>query len=464
MRKKPSYEEREKQVKALKKSVFESREIEQKFRENEQKYHNLYEDAPIGYFSVNPDDGSILRVNTEALRLIGYKKQELKRMKVFDLYADTPHGVPKAKAVFERFQAGESIREEELHMKRKDGKTIWINLYVEPVRAASGKIVESRSMVIDISKRKMAEDTLRKSEESYRWLVEAMNDGLSILDSTASVKYLNDKFCKMLKYQREEIIGRPIVHFLPESHQKIFKEQFERRKKQESTCYEMVFIRKDGRELPTIVSGTPIFEDGNRFNGAFAVITDISDRKKMEMELETRAAKLEKFNTTLKALLKEREQDQTELLNNKSKLEKTNKELVETNRAISVLARNIDKNRQEMESTVAKAINSKLMPLVENLRKAKNLESHRADLDILAANIQSLTSEFTGGENLMASLTPTELRIATMIKAGLKSQEIGDKLCVSLHTAKTHRRNIRKKFNISNSRINLASYLQAIMW
>ena len=457
MQKISSYEELEKQAKSLKKPVFE-------FREIEQKYHNLYEDAPIGYFSVNPDDGSILRVNNEALRLTGYKKQDLKRMKVFDLYADTPYGVPKAKAVFERFQAGKSIREEELHMKRKDGRTIWINLYVEPVRAASGKIVESQSMVIDISKRKMAEDALRKSLESYRWLVEAMNDGLSILDSTASVKYLNDKFCKMLKYKREEIIGRPIVHFLPEPDQKIFKEQFARRKKQESTCYEMVFIRKDGRELPTIVSGTPIFEDGNCFKGAFAVITDISDRKKMEMELETRTAKLEKLNTTLKVLLKEREQDKTELLNNESKLENKNKELMETNRAISVLARNIDKNRQEMESTVARAINSQLMPLFENLRKAKTLESCRVDLDILAANVQSLTSEFASGENLMVSLTPTELRIATMIKVGLKSQEIADKLCVSLHTAKTHRRNIRKKLNISNSRINLVSYLQSIMW
>ena len=117
-----------------------------------------------------------------------------------------------------------------------------------------------------------------------------------------------------------------------------------------------------------------------------------------------------------------------------------------------------------MESTVARAINSQLMPLFENLRKAKTLESCRVDLDILAANVQSLTSEFASGENLMVSLTPTELRIATMIKVGLKSQEIADKLCVSLHTAKTHRRNIRKKLNISNSRINLVSYLQSIMW
>jgi DNA-binding CsgD family transcriptional regulator len=66
--------------------------------------------------------------------------------------------------------------------------------------------------------------------------------------------------------------------------------------------------------------------------------------------------------------------------------------------------------------------------------------------------------------NLMASLTPAEVRVATMIKNDLESQKIADKLFVSLHTVKTHRRNIRKKLNIKNAQINLANYLKSIMW
>ena len=122
----------------------------------------------------------------------------------------------------------------------------------------------------------------------------------------------------MLGYQRDEIIGRPIDHFIPESDRKIFKHHFARRKKMESTRYEMAFIQKDGREIPTIVSGAPIFDGGKHFKGAFAVITDISNRKKLETELESRAAELEELNTALKVMLKEREQDKTELLNHKS--------------------------------------------------------------------------------------------------------------------------------------------------
>jgi DNA-binding CsgD family transcriptional regulator len=64
----------------------------------------------------------------------------------------------------------------------------------------------------------------------------------------------------------------------------------------------------------------------------------------------------------------------------------------------------------------------------------------------------------------MAALTPTELQVASMIKKGLPSRKIADRLYISLHTIKSHRRNIRKKLNIQNSGINLESYLRSTMW
>jgi DNA-binding CsgD family transcriptional regulator len=84
-------------------------------------------------------------------------------------------------------------------------------------------------------------------------------------------------------------------------------------------------------------------------------------------------------------------------------------------------------------------------------------------LDFLAANLNNLSNDLTGQTNLLDSLTPTELRVASMIKKGHLSQKIADKLNVSLHTVKSHRRSIRKKLNIQNSAINLASYLRSIM-
>jgi PAS domain S-box-containing protein len=428
MRNKLSHKELEQRVKALEKEVLNHKKAEQSLRTIKKKYQDLFENAPIAYFSISPDDGSILRVNSEATRLLGYKKKDLKQMKVFDLYADTQHGIPKAKQLFKRFQAGESIREEELQMKCRDGEAVWINLNVETVKDHDGRILESRSMVIDISKRKMAEEALRKSEKRYRLLVETMNDGLIVMDKKASLEYLNDKFCEMLGYQRDELLGRPIVDFLLEPNQTMFKKQFARRKKGEGTRYEMTFIRKDGREVPTIISGMPIFDDGKRFKGTFAVVTDITDRKKMETKLGTRATDLGELNIALKVLLKRRELDKTKL-----------------------------------EEKVLINVNTMIMPYLEKLKMDRLNDIQRTYLDILEYNLNDIISPFASRLSFSyLKLTQKEIEVANLIKYGKTTKEIADFLNLSSRTIESHRKNIRKKLGIQNDKSNLRSYLSSL--
>ena len=83
-----------------------------------------------------------------------------------------------------------------------------------------------------------------------------------------------------------------------------------------------------------------------------------------------------------------------------------------------------------------------------------------ADLDVLETNLNSL---FTGSEHLeiIHSLTDQEMRVAALIKRSLTNHKISDLLCISEHTVKTHRKNIRKKLKIKNSTINLSSYLKS---
>ena len=65
----------------------------------------------------------------------------------------------------------------------------------------------------DISDRKRAERALRQSEKRYRMLVETMNDGLGVQDEHGVWIYVNDRFCEMLGYPRDEMIGRPRDRF-----------------------------------------------------------------------------------------------------------------------------------------------------------------------------------------------------------------------------------------------------------
>ena len=168
MLKKPTYEELEQRIKELEKEAVKRKRAEKAVQESEERYRDLYENAPNAYFSVSVEDGSILRCNTAALNLLGYDKDTLMEMNVFDLYANTSHGISKAQKTFKHFRNGESIRDVELQMKHKDGYPIWVSLSIEPVLDRNGNVTESRSMVIDITDHKRAENALLDREATLK--------------------------------------------------------------------------------------------------------------------------------------------------------------------------------------------------------------------------------------------------------------------------------------------------------
>ena len=142
--------------------ITERKRAEQALLETKEWYRDLYEEAPIAYFTVGVD-GHIRTANRSACDLLGYTVDELVGRPVFDLYAHTPAGKEKARETFKRFRAGGDIGEEELEMRRADGRPVWISLSVRSVRNGEGRIVESRSMVLDITERKRAEEELEQS-------------------------------------------------------------------------------------------------------------------------------------------------------------------------------------------------------------------------------------------------------------------------------------------------------------
>jgi PAS domain S-box-containing protein len=131
-----------------------------------------------------------------------------------------------------------------------------------------------------------AEQALRENEQRYRMLVETMNDGLGLINRNGVFTYLNDKHCQMLGYSRDEIIGHSITDFLDESSQQKFDEKWAKPKRKKNKNYELVWKRKDGQQITTIISPQPIFDARNNFQGAFAVVTDITEHKRAEEELQ----------------------------------------------------------------------------------------------------------------------------------------------------------------------------------
>jgi DNA-binding CsgD family transcriptional regulator len=194
------------------------------------------------------------------------------------------------------------------------------------------------------------------------------------------------------------------------------------------------------------------------------VIRDITLRKRFEEALGKSHNDLERRvrerTNVLMEVTKKLEGKQKELIRHRLDLEKANKELFQTNTALSVLARNIDRKRDEVEKKIAQSISSQIMPLLEEIKYDNIPEKTRAKLDVLEAYLNDLTPKAVRGHDIIISLSAMELRVGMMIKNGFSSEEIARLMHISPHTVKTHRKSIRRKLNIKNADINLASYLK----
>jgi len=137
----------------LEQQIAERKRAEQVLRESEDRYRDLYEEAPTAYFSVGTDS-RIEQANRSATEILGYSREELVGRPVSDLYADTPNGKAAAGGVFRRFLSGEEIRDQELEARRADGSSVWVSLSVRPIRDKEGRVVASRSIMVDITEQK----------------------------------------------------------------------------------------------------------------------------------------------------------------------------------------------------------------------------------------------------------------------------------------------------------------------
>ena len=160
--------------------------------------------------------------------------------------------------------------------------------------------------------------------------------------------------------------------------------------------------------------------------------------------------------------LVELSQSQEALQVRTQRLETLNRELTEISNALSVLARSIDRVKQETEQRVRRQVRSLINPLLENCGQDRNLARYENHLEMLRTYIEDTAFDITSDLPAVADLSAQELRIAYMIKTGMIIREIAGRLHVSPETVKTHRRNIRKKLGLQGTRRNLHAYLQSM--
>jgi PAS domain S-box-containing protein len=144
---------------------------EQRLRDSEERYRDLYEEAPNAYVSLDLD-GKLIGVNRTATRLLGRPAGELVGSLLTDHCADSPAGRPRALAALERLRAGEDVPGIEVQLARPDRAPLWVNLSLRPVRGAGGRVEAGRSIWMDVTARVLAELEQARLEEQNLYLQE----------------------------------------------------------------------------------------------------------------------------------------------------------------------------------------------------------------------------------------------------------------------------------------------------
>jgi DNA-binding CsgD family transcriptional regulator len=141
-------------------------------------------------------------------------------------------------------------------------------------------------------------------------------------------------------------------------------------------------------------------------------------------------------------------------------LEAQRKNLEEANTALKVLLKQREEDKAALENRILINIKDLISPYVDKL-KDKNLKSgEKALIDIIDSNLKDIVSPLL--QRLTAAkiiLTPQEIQVAALVKEGKSSKEIADVMNVSTTTISFHRKNLRKKLGLDNTRKNLRAYL-----
>jgi DNA-binding CsgD family transcriptional regulator len=140
------------------------------------------------------------------------------------------------------------------------------------------------------------------------------------------------------------------------------------------------------------------------------------------------------------------------------------KALQESNTALRTVLARIEQEKQEIRQDIMMNVEKILMPILHTLA-LQLTPAQTTYVEMLQTNLNEITSPFISQLSLSYhSMTPTEIAICNMIRIGMRTKEIAEMRGVSEATINRHREKIRRKLNITNQEVNLATFLQSSMW
>ena len=253
--------------------ITDRKQSEAALRESEEKFRNIFSEISDAVF-IHDMEGRFLEVNDVACKRLGYSREEMLTMSPVDI--DEPEF---ARQVSVRMQAISLNKQQffEATHRRKDGSTLPVEIHSRTIQYCGMPCIIS--VARDVTERKQAEKSLRESERYLRLIIETSADGFWALDRAGTLLDVNNAYCLMTGYAREEIIGKSISELdAHESHNETVA-RIQRIIARGSELFETQHRCRDGSLRPLEISASWLGEYGGRF---VCFGRDLTERRQRE--------------------------------------------------------------------------------------------------------------------------------------------------------------------------------------
>jgi PAS domain S-box-containing protein len=233
------------------------------------------DDAIIG---LDPD-GCVLAWNAGAERLYGYREAEIRDRPVHALCPGPQQ--PEVAAALDRVLREQAVERLECEQQTRAGRRIHVLMTLSPIRDVTGAIVGVSIVARDVTARRAAEESLRRSEATARAFLESASESVLVADAAGRIVLVNARTEKVFGYSRAELIGQPVEMLIPVAlrerhvaHRATYMAA--PRVRSMGRGLDLAGLRKDGTEFPVEVSLS--FAETDEGVRVIAFVTDISER------------------------------------------------------------------------------------------------------------------------------------------------------------------------------------------
>ena len=405
--------------------IAEHKRAEKALQESEKKFRAIYENIQDVYYQTDME-GKLVMISPSVSASYGFDNPE--KLIGCDIAESFYYHPEERKKTMEEIMKTGCVKNFQVTLKRRDGTPVPTEINAHIIYDEVGNIAGTEGIARDVSEQKQAEGALRNSEERYSSIVENSLNAIIVYEQK-DILFANEAFFKVFGYDRKELEGIVVDDILSAEVVEATAELRRRRMAgvtKKSTVYETKARRKDGEIFYIEISVCLVPYRNKLFCMAF--LSDIDRRKQAENELANKTKSLEETNVALNILLKKRERD-----------------------------------KKDIEERVVSNVKMMVEPYLRHLRK-KDLDNGQITaMDLIESGLNEIVSSFSvklSSKHL--GLTPGELRVAYLIKEGKRTKDIADLLNLSTKTIEGFRKNLRKKFGLTNTKMNLRTHLISI--